>query len=208
MQSYNPVNFTDPSGLFAIPFPIIPSLATLAKKVAAAIAATAAGAAATDYAIHGSNSAVGQAATGLSNTFGSITAPNPVVQNRATSIATSTTTTQARNQPIAISRPNNPSGTLIFRMGSGNATNMTPRPVDSTGLSFQLTRPTSGAFTVTTIEAVNATGVLRAVKDGPNHVSVVPTDPLMMLDWIQSRPNALKNPHFLTQVLMAITVRS
>jgi len=122
---HDPVNFTDPSGLFAIPFPIIPSLATLAKKVAAAIAATAAGAAATDYAIHGSNSAVGQAATGLSNTFGSITAPNPVVQNRATSIATSATTTQARNEPITVARPDTrpraPQQTLFHATSPANA---------------------------------------------------------------------------------------
>lgn len=37
---------------------------------------------------------------------------------------------------------------------------------------------------MTTIEAVNATGVLVAVKDGANHVSVRPTN-ASMVDWIE-----------------------
>lgn len=81
---------------------------------------------------------------------------------------------------------------------------MTPRPKDIGGLSFSLTPPASGKYIVTTMEAVNATGVLKAVKDGPNHVSVMPTIPSTMSGWIASRPNAQTSPHPYTVTLKAI----
>ena len=50
--------------------------------------------------------------------------------------------------------------TPIYRTGSGNGTNLTPRtPKDSTGLSYSLIKPETGPYTVTSIEAVNKTGV-------------------------------------------------
>lgn len=54
------------------------------------------------------------------------------------------------------------------------------------------------------MQAVNATGVLRAVKDWSNHVSVMPTIPTTMSGWIASRPNAQTSPHPYTVVLKAI----
>jgi len=49
--------------------------------------------------------------------------------------------------------------------------------------------------TVTTMEAINATGRLVAVKDGLTHVSVFLVNIATMSDWIDSRPIANTNPH-------------
>ena len=61
---------------------------------------------------------------------------------------------------------------------------------------------------MTTIEAVNSTGVLMAVIDGPNHVSVRPTNPIEMSLWIQSRPTAIENPYYLTTILAKISIKN
>mgnify|MGYP003300863917 FL=1 len=98
--------------------------------------------------------------------------------------------------------------TPIYRTGSGNGTNLTPRtPKDSTGLSYSLIKPETGPYTVTSIEAVNNTGVLRAVKDGPNHVSVLPTDITKMPEWQASREHANENPHQYTKLLQNISLK-
>ena len=61
---------------------------------------------------------------------------------------------------------------------------MTPKKKDaSTGLSFS-TIPRPGAA-VTTMEALNATGIVYAVKDGATHVSVRPVSGSMQ-DWINA----------------------
>ena len=71
-----------------------------------------------------------------------------------------------------------PSSTVIYRRGGTNPGNLTPKEKDKyTGLSFS-TVPIPGAA-VTTIEALNATGVVYAVQDGPDHVSVRPVDATM-----------------------------
>ena len=54
------------------------------------------------------------------------------------------------------------------------------------------------------MEAVNATGYLIAVHDGPHHVSVMSADISKMQEWIDSRPTALSNPHKFTLVLSGI----
>jgi hypothetical protein len=63
-----------------------------------------------------------------------------------------------------------------------------------TGLSFSLKPPSSGKYVYTTIEAVNATGKLVAIKDAPNHVSVFPIgypiDTSVMRGWVNSGPGA------------------
>lgn len=98
--------------------------------------------------------------------------------------------------------------TVIYRAGSGNGTNLTPRtPKDSAGLSYSLTKPDSGPYTITSMEAVNNTGLLSAVKDGPNHVSVVPTDMSKMPEWQATREHANENPHVYTKILQAISVK-
>ena len=66
-------------------------------------------------------------------------------------------------EQVTTKRPNE---TVIYRRGNGNATN----------------------YTITTMEAINATGVLTAVIDKPNHVSVRPVNPLeMMEDHVMSK---------------------
>ena len=48
--------------------------------------------------------------------------------------------------------------------------------------------PAATDYTITTMEAINATGVLTAVIDKPNHVSVRPVNPLeMMEDHVMSK---------------------
>ncbi|MFR8011648.1 MAG: hypothetical protein ACLU8W_07820 [Clostridia bacterium] len=79
---------------------------------------------------------------------------------------------------------NKPKGTVIYRYGGTNPGNLTPREKDRhTGLSFS-TVPKPGAA-VTTIEALNATGIVYAVQDKPTHVSVRPVDGTMD-DWISA----------------------
>ena len=72
--------------------------------------------------------------------------------------------------------------TVIYRYGGTNPGNLTPKEKDvTTGLSFS-TVPRPGAA-MTTIEDLNATGLVYAVKDGPTHVSVRPVG-VSMEDWI------------------------
>ncbi len=97
--------------------------------------------------------------------------------------------------------------TLIYRLGSGNATNLTPRESDPGGLSYYLRQPVGEDYTVTSIEAVNSTGVLTAVIDGPNHVSVRPTNISELPIWIASRPTAKENPYYLTTILSSISIK-
>ena len=75
----------------------------------------------------------------------------------------------------------------IYRYGGVNPSNLTPSKRDvvlfettGMGLSFSLT-PRIGAA-VTTIEEINATGILVATIDGLNHVSVFPNGATLE-DW-------------------------
>lgn len=60
---------------------------------------------------------------------------------------------------------------------------------------------------MTTMEAVNNTGVLTATIDGPDHVSVRPTNAYELPYWIASRPTAKENPYYLTVVLSNISIK-
>jgi len=95
--------------------------------------------------------------------------------------------------------------TPIFRGGSGNATNFTPRSHENALSFFRVMPP--GNFSMTTLEAVNATGVFRGVIDGSNHVSVFVVDQTLLSGWQASRPTALENPHPLTILLQSISIR-
>jgi len=105
-------------------------------------------------------------------------------------------------------------GTTIYRLGSGTATNLTPRKKDFSGLSYTTIQPEGLKFTQTTLEAVNATGSLKAVVDNPQtgHVSVLPAEypasTTRMSQWIRSRPHAERNPHPLTTTLQSISIKS
>jgi hypothetical protein len=111
-----------------------------------------------------------------------------------------------RSTPIAIDTTwdKREQPTIIYRYGSGSNTNLTPRLQDVGGLSFSLTPPASGKYVMTTMQAVNATGILRATQDGPNHISVMPAIPSTMSGWIASRPNAQTSPHLYTVTLKSI----
>ncbi|UYZ37906.1 hypothetical protein OD350_09630 [Clostridium beijerinckii] len=120
------------------------------------------------------------------------------VQDSITSIDTATdTTTDEPKQP-----------TIIYRMASGTNQSLTPRPgKDATGLSFNTVRPVSGNYVYTTMEEVNSTGVLVAIKDGATHVSIVPVDMSRMPEWMDSRASAETNPHPFTLLLKSITIK-
>jgi len=119
-------------------------------------------------------------------------------------ITSSRESTKSKSVAIDITKDKREKPITIYRYGSSSNTNLTPRPKDTGGLSFSLMPPTSGKYVATTMQAVNATGILKAVKDGPNHVSIMPTIPSTMSSWIQSRPNAQISPHPYTIVLKSI----
>ena len=74
--------------------------------------------------------------------------------------------------------------TVIYRYGGTNPGNLTPKQKDQyTGLSFSTIYMPGAAMT--TIESLNATGLVYAIKDGPNHVSVIPIGGTV-LDWINA----------------------
>ena len=90
---------------------------------------------------------------------------------------------KAEEKSEAIPAPH-PTPTVIYRYGGANPGNLTPKAKDMySGLSFS-TVPMPGAA-MTTIEALNATGVVYAVKDGTTHVSVRPVGATME-DWINA----------------------
>lgn len=81
------------------------------------------------------------------------------------------------------------SPTIVYRYGKSNPGNLTPKEKDKhTGLSFSLTPPPVGTpAAVTTIEALNSTGKLIAIRDKPNHVSVIPAPHMGTLqNWIDT----------------------
>ena len=79
-----------------------------------------------------------------------------------------------------------PTPIFIYRYGGTNPGAFVPSARDcwsNTGLSFSTVPPMVGQYAaVTTMEQINATGVLYAVKDGATHVSVYPKGGTM-LDW-------------------------
>ncbi|MEA5015627.1 MAG: DNRLRE domain-containing protein [Candidatus Limiplasma sp.] len=148
-----------------------------------------------------------------SNSGGAITAPIPgplLPPATANPAATPAPTTIAQPIPIpyAISTPApTPSVTPIYRRGGYTYRNLTPRPgVDLNGLSFQLTIP-PGRYVATTMEAINATGVLTAFQDKPNHVAVTPRNITELSEWAATRDNAESAPHPYTILLHSLTMR-
>ncbi|MFD1266686.1 RHS repeat domain-containing protein [Paenibacillus motobuensis] len=91
--------------------------------------------------------------------------------------------------PVPKGDGNNKKITKIYRMGNDSPWNMTPRPVDVRGgLSFTLKKPAS-RHVETTIEAINSTGILIAIIDGVDHVSVRPLNGSISY-WASQRPNS------------------
>ena len=76
---------------------------------------------------------------------------------------------------------------------------MTPRKVDLDGLSFSVfPGPKSG---VTTVKALNATGIVHAYCTSPTHVVVVPVDATVK-DWYEAGPESRW-----TQAVMSVVVK-
>ena len=99
-------------------------------------------------------------------------------------VAAYSTYETARNRSVAVPKvetatESSRKSTPIYRRGGTNPGSLTPSsrdvalyPTTGKGLSFSLTPQPGSAMT--TIEAINATGVVYAVIDGADHVSVFP----------------------------------
>ena len=83
-------------------------------------------------------------------------------------------------------------GTTIYRYGKTNPGNLTPKQKDATtGLSFSTIPPPPGVpAAVTTLESLNATGVVVAIQDSPTHVSVRPVGASVQA-WIDAGPSSV-----------------
>ena len=107
---------------------------------------------------------------------------------------------KAKDKSSAIIVKKKSAPTVIYRYGGTNPGNLTPKKKDaSTGLSFS-TIPRPGAA-VTTMEALNATGIVYAVKDGATHVSVRPVSGSMQ-DWINAGSGSIW-----TQAVKAVVIK-
>ncbi len=97
----------------------------------------------------------------------------------------------SRSQVNAKSETKDNTETVIYRYNGTNPGNLTPKEKDLVGhggLSFStIPRPNSAK---TTIEALNATGVVYAVQDGRTHVSVYPVGGTLQ-DWVIAGPNSI-----------------
>jgi len=71
----------------------------------------------------------------------------------------------------------------IFRKGSSTDSNLTPRPVDTGGLSTTV-KPPPGKSQVIYPARLKQ---LEAIQDGADHASVRPKDMSRMQEWIESR---------------------
>ena len=80
----------------------------------------------------------------------------------------------------------------IYRYGGTNPGNLTPKETDwDTGLSFSTIPPRPGrAAAVTTINKLNATGVVYAYRDKPTHVTVLPVG-VPLQTWIDTGSNSI-----------------
>ena len=95
-----------------------------------------------------------------------------------------------------------PSPTVIYRYGGTNPGNLTPSEKDlkkGNGLSFS-TVPAPGC-SMTTIEALNATGIVYAFRDGSHHISVYPVGGKMS-DWVKAGSSSIW-----TKAVKSVTVK-
>ena len=81
---------------------------------------------------------------------------------------------------------------VIFRYYSSKTKNLAPRKgVDFDGLSFSTKPPKPGVeAVVTTIEEVNATGILKAIPTGGTHVIIVPVGGTV-LQWMEQGQSSI-----------------
>ena len=104
-----------------------------------------------------------------------------------------------RVEPITKTK-SKPKDVIIYRYGGTNPGNLTPKEKDKDdGLSFStIPQPDSA---VTTINTINATGILYAVQDRPFHVSIKPVG-ASMSDWIEAGSNSIW-----TQTLKSVVIK-
>ena len=104
--------------------------------------------------------------------YTTITAPTPAITTSFPDIPVS----KEEEKVEAVPAPR-PSQTVIYRYYATKTDNLSPRPgIDYDGLSFSTKPPRPGvSAVVTTIEQVNATGILKAIPTGGTHVTVIPT---------------------------------
>ena len=175
----NPIVRADPTGEswwgIALGCFAVAAVCAVAVVAAPALAATVVGVGitATASTIATASLAVGTIATGV-GIFAS-----------GMAIARSSSKSSSRANTSVASTNNQKKGTVIYRYGGTNPGNLTPKQKDATsGLSFSTNPPPIGvSAAVTTIEALNSTGVVIAIQDGPTHVSVTPIDATVQ-DWI------------------------
>ena len=167
----NPVNMSDPTGKFAISATL--GSITLWK--------------------------IGVAIVGLAGTFilaDTIAKNPPAFPSIALPKIESKSQSDSKAKDIAPVIPKDPpkKGTVIYRYGGTNPGNFVPSVKDvetNFGLPFSTLPPPPGKkASVTTIEALNATGVVRSYQDRPGHVRV---DPVIgtLADW---RAGGLEHP--------------
>lgn len=165
----NPVNYSDPSGCLAI----------------AGLLAAAAGAGAGFWAgVFLVGLGIGLMANSLNNLRQGTSswAKNPPASK-------STAKAKEKEESVAVPKQKEKKATVVYRYGGTNPGNLTPKEKDAkTGLSFSTVAPPPGTpAAVTTIEALNATGIVVAIQDKPNHVSVMPASYIGTLqEWIDT----------------------
>ena len=120
--------------------------------------------------------ALAYAATKLATTAADIVSPKPAAVPATKSVAIAQEKVETKKKQTI----------TIYRYRSTKTKNLVPRSNrDYDGLSFSLIPPTSSQqfpAVVTTIDAVEATGILTTVQRG-NHVSIVPTNGTVK-DWM------------------------
>ena len=192
----NPVNYSDPSG--NNPTAIVSStLKILAVLVAVVVVAKIV----TSEPVK--NAVANVVQTTIENTKNQLDAIGNTVGVIASIVNFSIENARARSHEKELAKSKRKSfepSTVIYRYGGKSPGNLTPREKDRySGLSFS-TEPNPGAA-MTTIEALNATGVVYAVQDGPTHVSVRPVG-ASMDDWINGGSNSIW-----TQTIRSMVIR-
>ena len=187
----NPVNRIDPYGHF---WQELWNAFTQAVQQASGVFALAGGVTQIDSPVPGPADLVGAAIAGVTL----LVCAGIAIYTVATTPSPTISVPKAEEKDITVPPPS--SQTVIYRYGGTNPGNLTPKEKDKyTGLSFS-TVPKPGAA-MTTIEALNATGVVYAVKDGATHVSVKPIGGTME-DWI----NAGSSSHW-TQAVKSVVIK-
>lgn len=121
-----------------------------------------------------------------------VSLPRSPVESSFKSAAKARAKKDSQAEELAPARiKNSQNETKIYRYGGSNPGNLTPRESDwreGGGLSFS-TVP-RGKCVETTIEAINATGIVYAVQDGLTHVSVYPVGHTVE-EWEEAGPDSI-----------------